>query len=80
MIVGIIIAVWLLCPLPEISILIGFFGGTTIHNYFNLPAWSAYAGSLTGALIGYLIMRYFGWIERMKVFLKEKIPEGIKYD
>ena len=62
--VGLIIAVWLLCPLPEISILIGLFGGKTLTLF--VPRWAAYLLSMTGAVLGYLIMRRLGLIEKIK--------------
>lgn len=69
-IVGLIVAIWLLCPLPEISLLVGFLTGSSVHAYFNVPAWTAYVGSLIGAIIGTIVLRKLGWISKMKNFIR----------
>ena len=74
-IVGILVAAWLLCPLPEISLIVGFLTGTSVHEMFHIPAWSAYAGSLIGSLVATLILRELGWIEKMKSYAEENLPD-----
>ena len=63
-IVSIIIAVWILCPIPEVSLIIGFFGGKTLT--FFIPRWAAYIIGFAGAGISYVIMKRLGLIEKIK--------------
>ena len=63
-VVGIVIAVWLLSPIPEVSIIIGFFSGETLT--FFIPRWAAYILGFAGAGVSYLIMRKLGLIEKIK--------------
>lgn len=71
-VLGLIVAIWLLCPLPEISIIIGLIGGSSVHAYFEIPAWSSYVGSIIGAIIGTLVLKKLSWLEKMKDFVREK--------
>ena len=63
-ILGIIIAIWLLSPIPEVSIIIGLFGGKTLT--FFIPRWAAYLIGFAGAAISYVVMKKLGITEKIK--------------
>lgn len=63
-IIGIIVAGWLICPLPEISIIVGLFGGESVNRLFGVPRWMAWAFSGIGAVVGFFVVRRLGWWEK----------------
>lgn len=63
-IVGVIVAIWLISPIPEVSIIVGLFGGKTL-SYF-IPTWAAYSAAIAGAIIGFFIVRRLNLIEKIK--------------
>lgn len=69
-IVGIVVAIWLIFPLPEISILISLFGGESVSRILNVPRWVTYAGSIVGAIIGTLVLRKLGVIGKLKEWIR----------
>lgn len=74
-VLGMIVAVWLLCPLPEISIIIGLITGGSITKFLGLPSWTTWIGSIIGALIGYFVISKVGLLDD----IKQKI-EGVGGD
>lgn len=65
-IIGVIIAFWILCPLPELSILFGLLTGGTASTYFNVPWWSSWLIAVFSVPIGYLVFNKVGLLDKIK--------------
>lgn len=61
---GIIIFIWLVIPIPEISIVVGLLGGKALTLY--IPPWMAYLASFVGALVGWLIIRRLDLLQKIR--------------
>lgn len=62
-IIGGIITIWLITPIPEVTIISGLLGGKALTNF--VPDWMAWTGAIAGVLIGTVIVRHFNLIEKI---------------
>ncbi|KXA94138.1 hypothetical protein AKJ37_07940 [candidate division MSBL1 archaeon SCGC-AAA259I09] len=63
---GIVVAVWLATPVPEVSIVVGVLGGETLSGWF--PWWLSWPGAAAGVIVGW----YFDLPEKVYQTLKER--------
>ncbi|KXA98245.1 hypothetical protein AKJ37_00835 [candidate division MSBL1 archaeon SCGC-AAA259I09] len=65
-IAGIVVAVWLATPVPEVTIVVGVLGGKTLSTW--IPWWLSWPGATAGAIVGW----YFDVPEKAYRLLKGK--------
>lgn len=63
-VLGAITAIWLISPLPEVSIIVGIFGGKTLEQV--IPPWLAWVSIIVGVIVGWVIVRRFKLLGRVK--------------
>lgn len=67
---GGLVLVWIICPLPEISIIVGLLGGKTMENF--LPRWFSWTLSFCGAVVGTAIVHDFNIVGKLKKNLRSE--------
>lgn len=61
---GVLVIAWIVCPLPEISILVGLVSGKTMSSF--LPRWFSWTLAFCGAVIGTAIVHDYDLVSRIK--------------